>query len=432
MKNKILILLITLLCLVPSIEAKWWIFGGSEEEVSFNYLYVGNLSFDDINQEAIILESSLDEGYLHIRGKGRSGKNTIGNVSISLDGAKTWQKVKFEKDGGFDFTFEPDLKATYDIYVKIIDTSGKSNEIEDSHVKISFSDLDVQEQIEKTLNALRNAYQNENDTKFMEYVSENFEGDDVTLERAIRKDFSVLEDINIDFTINSVAFSNNKYYASISFNRRVTSAYDASSIDDSGVTEFSFSVGKNGAMLLSMKHPLIFGLTYANDVASGVVASTQNSDKYLTISNDGTVKEESIQTISQGGEEDDYATSGSFTLENGCNPPCNNADGFNFTDDNKTTLISDSEINKEINMLWGQAGTTMQNLGNLSISNITVPDNGYTNNASLSIGETIAIRLANNTYAVIKVTSMFTSPPPAIFKISFDYKYNPGGSKTFK
>lgn len=264
----------------------------------------------------------------------------------------------------------------------------------------------------------------------MKYVSTNFEGDDVTLERAIIKDFSVLEDINIDFNINSVAFSDNKYYASISFNRRVTSAYNASLISDSGVTEFTFSVGKNGAMLLSMKHPLIFGLTYANDVATGVVASALNNDKYLTISDDGTIKEESLQTISEGGAGDDYSTSGSFTLETSCTPPCNTADGFNFTDDNKTTLISNSEIYKEINMLWGQSGTTMQELGDVSISNITVPDSGYNPSAMLNDFETIAIRLANNTYAVIKVTNLIDLGGGA-FRVTFDYKYNPGGSRTF-
>lgn len=430
MKNKILILLVALLCIVPSVQAKWWIFGGADEEVSFNYLYVGDLSFDDINQEAIILKDSLKEGFLHIRGKAYSGKNKIGNISISLDNAKTWQKVKFESDGAFDFTFEPDLEASYDIYVKVIDTSGKSNEIEDANVKISFTDLDVQEQIEKTLNALRNAYQNENDARFMEYVSENFEGDDVTLERALRKDFSVLEDINIDFTINSVAFSNSKYYASISFNRRVTTAFDASSIDDSGVTEFTFSVGKNGAMLLSMKNPLIFGLTYASDIASGNVASAQNSDTYLSISDDGAVKKQSLQAISESAD-DDYATSGSFSLRNSCSPPCNNADGFNFTDDTKTTLISNSEIFKETNILFGEAGTTMLDLGNVSIDGLTVPETGYSNiSPLLNIGNVIAIRLANNTFAVIKVTNYIDFGGGDV-KVDFDYKYNPGGSRTF-
>lgn len=134
MKTKLLTLItLLLLILAPSLQAKWWIFGGGEEEVGFDYININALSFDDVNKEAVMLKGSLDKGYLHVRGKAHSGQNPIGAITVSLDGAKTWQKAKFEKDGGFDFTFEPDLAQTYDIYVKVIDTAGKSNEIEDAH-----------------------------------------------------------------------------------------------------------------------------------------------------------------------------------------------------------------------------------------------------------------------------------------------------------
>lgn len=431
MKNKIFILLLSLICLTTTpLEAKWWIFGGGEDEIGFDYLYVGNLSFDDIDEQATLLQDSLDEGSLHVRGKARAGNGQIGAIRVSLDGSKTWEKASFEKDGGFDFSFEPDLEKSYDIYVKVIDTSGKSNEIIDSHVVVSFSDLDVSEAIIATLSKLKNAYQEEDENIFMQYVSSSFEGDDVTLERALRKDFVALDDIRIDFTLNSVASSNNRYYASIFFNRHVSSAIDGTSYDDSGVTEFTFEVGEQGAMLLSMKNPLLFGLSYAGDVVSGTVVSAQNSEEYLSISDDGTVSKKSLEDIVAGNEDDDYATSGSFTLEISCIPPCNTADGFNFTNDEETALISSSEIFKENDSLWPNGGTRLLDLGVSSIDGITVPESGYGDpvlgSALLEFGRAIAVKLTNNTYAVIKVTSFISNG-----SVSFSYKYNPGGSRAF-
>ncbi|MDD2781181.1 hypothetical protein [Sulfuricurvum sp.] len=427
MKTKIVLLVIGFLfILAPSLEAKWWIFGGSEEEVGFDYLYVNSLSFDDVDKEAVLPKESLDKGYLHIRGKARTGKNGVGAITVSLDGGKTWGKAKFEKDGGFDFSFEPNFTQFYDVYVKVIDTAGKSNEIDNSHIKISFTDTDYRSLIAETLNKLKGYYEREDDSGFMQYVDRNFEGDDMTLERALRKDFSALETIRIDFTLSSVAFSNNHYYASVLFNRTVTASSTGTTYSDRGITEFTFSVGEKGAMLLSMKNPLIFGLTYAADVATGTVASSQNNSQFLSINDSGTVGESSLSDIMNDTASNDYMTSGTFYLENSCTPPCNNADGFNFTNDEKTFLISDSEIYKEMNLLWGNNGAQVQNMGAVAFNGVTVPETGYNSNVNIStIGDVIAVKLPNNTYGVIKITNI------AGARVYFDYKYNPNGSRIF-
>ena len=427
--KKLFILFISLICLTSTtLEAKWWIFGGGEDEVGFDYLYVGNLSFDDVDTKAVLLTSSLKDGTLHVRGKARVGTTSkIGAIKISLDGAKTWKKAKFEKDGGFDFAFEPDLKKSYDIYAKVIDTSGKSNEIVDSHVIISFSDLDVSETIQKTLESLKNAYQDKNDNLFMQNVSSSFEGDDVTLERALRKDFSALDEIRIDFTLSSVSFSDSRYFASVSFNRHVITA-DGTAFDDSGVTEFTFSVGEKGAMLLSMKNPLIFGLSYAEDITSGTVASAQNGDTFLTISDDGTVKTKPIEDIISGSDSD-YATSGSFTLDTSVA----NQVGFNFINDERTTKSSsDFNIETEFgSILLFPELSKIKTTAFTSLSGITVPEAGYDSScfsgcpSVYNIGEVFAMKLNNNTYAVVQIVSN------AGTKVTFSYKYNPGGSRDF-
>lgn len=429
MKTKLLIIILSLLLGFTNAQAKWWIFGGGEDEVGFDYLYANTLSFDDISSGVAMLPiSSLDKGDLHVRGKARSGANQVGAITISLDGAKTWQKASFEKDGGFDFSFTPDTTQSYDIYVKVIDTTGKSNEIEDAHVKISFSNLDAQATIEETLNKLKNYYEQEDDNSFMLYVSDAFEGDAMTLERALRKDFSALDNIKIDFSISGIAFSNNRYYASVYFNRSVDVAADGSSKSDRGVTEFSFDIGEKGAMLLSMKNPLIFGLTYAADIASGTTASAQNSANFITINDSGSVTESSLANIESGSDTSDFASSGSATLSDNIPPP---SQGFNFFDEATTTNIGQIQIYKESNSIWGENGALVKCLNTTgTFSGITVTSGGFSSQTNLPCdnnpGDVIAVSLPNNTYGIIKIISSAPNGPANI-----DYKYNPGGSRTF-
>ena len=204
MRNRLKILLLPLLLIFAftNANAKWWIFGQNENSVDVSYLYINSLSFDSTKKELVISKDSLDNGYLHIRGKANAGSSNIGRVLITLDGKKTWQKAKLTRDGAFDFSFEPELNKKYDVYVQILDTTGKSNDIEDTHKIVSVSDKNMREIVQASLNHLKQAYSDEDLSGFMRYVSGDFTGDDSALELALRKDFSAFDNIQINFTIN--------------------------------------------------------------------------------------------------------------------------------------------------------------------------------------------------------------------------------------
>lgn len=429
MKTKLLTMIaFFFLVFTPALQAKWWIFGGGEDEVGFDYLYVNTLSFDDVNKEAVFIKDNLDNGYLHVRGKARTGKNPVGSVSVSLDGAKTWQKAKFDKDGGFDFSFAPNLTQSYDIYVKVIDTAGKANEIDDAHIQVSFSDVNFHSLVSETLNKLKTSYEQEDDVSFMQYVSRDFEGDDMTLERALRKDFTALENIKLDFTINNIAMSGNRYYASITFNRSVIVSSNGTMYNDRGVTEFTFVAGEKGAMLLSMKNPLIFGLTYAADLAMGTTASAQNSQTYLSISDSGSVSQLSLSDIASGDSSNDFIMSGSFYLEQLCTPGpgCTTTHGFNFNNDSVASTFADAQVMVETSiMAWN--GAQIQNIGQVGMTGITVPDTLYSGaiNPPFVTNDIYAVKLPDNTYAIMQFLNSAGS------KHYFNYKYNPNGSRTF-
>ncbi len=451
---KILILPLLLIFALTNANAKWWIFGQNESSVNVSYLYINSLSFDSTKKELVFSKDSLDNGYLHIRGRANAGSSSIGKVLISTDGKKSWKKAKLASDGSFDFAFEPELGKKYDIYVQIIDTTGKSNDMEDTHKIVSISNKNMREIVSDSLNHLKDAYSNEDVSTFMKYVSSDFTGDDATLELALRKDFSAFDNIQINFTINSIAYQDGRYFVSIGFNRTLESTKDGGVYNDSGITEFSFADGKNGAMLYSMKNPLIFGLSDASEVADGSLVSAENSN-VITVDSSGNISEKSIVDIvnntrtNNGGSNAPVANieSGSFTLSYDELPNGDNQHkGFLF-DSGTIVDISNfahglSDMYLEINVFWPDSGAMIQDLGvdgsgGVDFNHMTVPTAGYSSQLVGAVGNddhVYAVKLPNNTYAIVKnissslVTDGLGNPHSSV---TCDYKYRSDGGLDF-
>ncbi len=450
MKNRFKILLFPLLLFLvfTNANAKWWIFGHNESSVNINYLYINSLSFDSTKKEIVFSKDSLDNGYLHIRGKANAGNSNIARVLITLDGKKTWKKAKLTRDGAFDFSFEPKIDKKYNIYIQIIDTTGKTNDLEDTHKIITIINKNYKEIVRNTLDHLKTSYSNEDLSGFMRYVSEDFTGDDTTLELALRKDFNVFDNIQIDFTINSIAYQGGKYLVSISFNRTLESSKDGKVYSDKGITEFSFIDGKYGAMLYSMKNPLIFGLSDAQEVADGSVVSVSN-EKLITVNNSGDISEKSIADIINNttNSGDDNIESGSFTLSYDDLPSGGNQHkGFIF-DSGTIVDISNfdmgtSDIFLEGNVFWPDSGAQIQDLGvdgsgNVNFSHMSVPTTGYDTQpvaATNNDDHVYAVKLPNNTYAIVKNISSTTTTDTSgglHTSVTCDYKYRSDGGLDF-
>ncbi len=74
------------------------------------------------------------------------------------------------------------------------------------------------------MEGMAEAYRREDAGKFMSYVAEDFAGDAVNLDRAIRKDFSLFDNIDLRFTINNVASGGKGIVVSINFSRSLISS----------------------------------------------------------------------------------------------------------------------------------------------------------------------------------------------------------------
>lgn len=285
--NALRLLAITVLCLAMTnvAEAKWWIFGQSENEISTRYLYLNGVSYDELGDKVTVYRETLPEGQLVLRGKAGTTSSQVAVVQVSRDGKATWQEAARSDDGTFEYAFKPEIGKSYLLYVKIMDTTGKSNDVEATRKEVSVSDQNISALVRKALNDLIAAYRAEDPRGFMNFVSPDFSADAAILDRAIRRDFTAFDNIDLRYTLNNVTSAGSgKVFVSLSFTRGVTSSRSSKTLTDTGSTEFVFSMEDKGPQVFSMKNPLIFGLSDADNVATGTVPS---SGMNITVSADG-------------------------------------------------------------------------------------------------------------------------------------------------
>ncbi|WP_432823904.1 hypothetical protein [Trichloromonas sp.] len=270
--------------------AKWWIFGQSEQEVATRYLYLNGVAYDELGDKVTVYRESLEQGKVVFKGRGQAGKNKVGAVQISLDGGVTWQKTALAADGSFEFGFSPQMGETYQVAVKILDTAGKSNDVEATRKELTVSDRNISAVVREALDQLIAAYHGEDARAFMALVDEDFAGDATVLDRGVRKDFTAFDHLDLRYTLNNVTSgSQGKIFTSISFRRQVTSTRSGQTYQDRGVTEFIFVLKGDQALVSAMKHPLIFGLSEAEEVATGTVNLAEN-DEVLIIDESGALR----------------------------------------------------------------------------------------------------------------------------------------------
>ena len=434
---KILILLLLLVTPALNADAKWWIFGKSDDAgVSTRYLYINDLSYDELGEKVTLYKDSLPQGAVNIRGKGTAGKNRVGAVQISLDGKQTWQKAQVASDGSFIYSFTPEANQTYELYVKVLDTTGKSNDIEASRKEMLVSDESIQDEVYKTLDQLVKAYQDEDSFAFMRLVSYDFVSGTALLDSAVRNDFTAFDNIQLHYNLNNVTSANDgNLFVAISFSRMVTSSRSGDTFSDKASTEFTFKIENGVPKIYSMKNPLVFGLSDTANIATGTVNSGSNED-VLTVDNSGTVELKPISEI----ENDSISTTAETPTETTTpaetptriitlsSPP---SQGFMLTS-GMLAMPASADIYLETNIIWSDTGAGQQSLGSTAIESITtVPSSGYGGwPVNVVVGDTYALRLGSGKYALIQFTN-YTDDGSANTTATIKYRYQTDGSQSF-
>jgi hypothetical protein len=438
-RTMIFALFLVLCCLPFQADAKWWIFGTSEDEVETSYLYLNRVAFNETGTRVTLYRDMLPSGLITIQGKGIAGRNRIASVRISLDGKESWIDAKLSESGAFEYSFRPDFGRTYKLFVEVTDTTGKTNIIDATYKEITISDANIQAVVRDAMDRLIDAYQRENPGQFMALVADDFTADKTILDRAIRKDFLTFDNIYLRYTLNNVSSDAvGRVFTVLSFNRQVTSTRTGQTLTDRGTTQFTFKVGDRGLRLWDMKIPLIFGLSDASNVATGVT-NVGTNDPILIVDAKGNTSlvpfPQAVQKIQSGSTSE----SGQGSLTTTCTAlGCVNQ-GFAFQGailSNPTIGTDDISMNQQ--MLFLRNGTQQLPLGSRSIDSVTsVPTGGYQPVPEIflgtNIGNTFALRLVSGKYALIQIVNFSaTAPGPTqVFRVTFRYKYQPDGTPNF-
>ncbi len=321
---KLLILTVLLVSVATSSWGAWWIFGASKDEVSISYMHLNGISFDELGEKVKVFKDTMENGEILIKGKATAGKNKIALVEVSTDGQATWKAAELSENGAYNFRFVPETDKTYKIAVKVSDTAGKTNNVSATLREVFVSPDNVRKLIQDALNRLIDAYQTKNSSAFMANVSDKFAGESMNLDRAIRKDFSLFDNITLSFTINNIASSGGKIAVSISYNRSLYATRTNNSLRDQGITDFTFAIEGGRLKVASMKNPLIFGLSDAANVATGSSANDSNA-LVLSVDESGSAGLVPFSAVKNGGGDGTPAAyagtySGTVTAGNASSP----------------------------------------------------------------------------------------------------------------
>lgn len=403
--KKLLILAAALLISAPQADAKWWIFGKSKTEVGLKYLHINKVSADETGPKVKVFREMLAaDGMIRITGRTSGGQT--GSVRISLDDKATWQDVRFADNGTFEFSFKPEPGRTYAMLVEVTDTAGRTNKPEETRKEITLSEENIQAKVKEALDALFQAYAREDLRKFMAGVGENFAGDRDILERAVKRDFDALSNISMRYTLNSVAAgAQGRVFVSVTYNRMVFVNKTGTSNTDSGSTEFVFDSREGKLALYSMKQPLMFGLSDAENVATGTVLGGDTGA--LTLDDSGNIGTGAVITRSYTSPDDQFGYILDTESFEDCDGTAANCSGNFFfmpgipyigADDNPETGARIGEIPGKtiytVTLADIQAAATMQQV-----------------NTALQ-GKTFGLKYAGEYYAIEVTTLSGSSPGP--------------------
>jgi len=401
MKRSVILLAAALSLSATPSQAKWWIFGKSNEAVSLKYLYFNGVASEDSGAKLTFYRSLLKGGGLQVTGRAMAGQGSIGYVRLSFDGKKTWNDAKLADNGAFEYVFTPEPGKAYDFYLEAADTAGKANEVDATHKELSFSDEDASTQVREALVKLTNAYKAKDVKRFMSLVSPDFTGDSALLERALQHDFSALDNIDLRYSFSNIAAGDKgMIYAAFVFNRFVVLTRTGASSTDSGSTEFVFQPSPKGLLVYRMKNPLIFGISDPDNVAQGGQTGSTN----LTLDDSG--NQANIQTSSIRDHGNGFQQSFNFATETV------NEETVGFA-----VTLGDFALN---GIFILKTGVQLQDLGVKSITTVTTaPTTGYTAGGHSALGHCFAFKLSNGTYAVIE----FTAIANVGAETKYDFKY---------
>ncbi len=231
----------------------------AEGTVRIESLKIDGKTIGDGVKKTLFYMQLLPGGKIYVNGKAISKGDELVSVEVTQDGKKTWQKASLAPDGFFEYSFRPKAGESYGVCIKATTAKGIASNIDVTCTEVKVSEKNIYSLVKETLDAVVEAYENNNQRTLMSFFSEDFYGDKDILDRTVRSGTSLYQDIDVRITLNSVVPDySDKIFASVNFNRRYTVIRTGKTVSDSGATAFIFKFENGQLKIVSMTKPLLF------------------------------------------------------------------------------------------------------------------------------------------------------------------------------
>ncbi|MDZ4201317.1 MAG: hypothetical protein U1C96_04125 [Gallionella sp.] len=433
------VLLLLLSCfMAQNAAAQWWRFGTDANEPVFTDLLFNQVSALRVERTLHFTPDDMDGGKVIVRGRAEVGQGKIGRVEASLDGGVAWIEVPFNERGLFAFEFAPEPERAYRFRIRALSTTGQASNDVDHAFEFKVVRQDARALARAAFEQLQERYMARDHSGFMALVSRDFAGNESALDSALNNDFRFFDSIRISPTIQRMAAADDRWTIYFAFNRQVRSVRSGQLLQDQAYTSVTLIREGEGYKLHEMAAPLIFGVSDPGNVATFVTDESVGTE-VLVVDQDG-----NISKRDQGQQVDNAGSIGNIPLSMGqLTVPGHPPAGFDFASGTQSVGFGTGDFTAtggdSGNGVWVglESGVSFQDIGSVSIETLNVaPATGYTAPAMsfyLQPGRSYAFRLANGTYALLRIVSVIVPAlaPPNYVIVNLEYRHQPDGSRNF-
>lgn len=264
------LLLGVLLLAGPAAQAQWWNFGRADDEPRITELKLNAVDATRFVDSVVMSREELSNGLIVARGRAEVSRGTIGIVEYSTDGGQSWKGATVGDRGLFTFELRPEIERPYRFIVRAVSTAGRQSRDEDHSFRVEVKGENTTDGVRRAFLRLIELYQAENRTELMRGVSDFFEGNPISLEDALRNDFSNFDNIQVQPNISRITTLGGIYEVAFTFNRQVYSVRNGRALRDQAASTMAFRREEGGFKLVRLAAPLIFGVSNPVDVATTV------------------------------------------------------------------------------------------------------------------------------------------------------------------
>jgi hypothetical protein len=398
--------------------------------------------------EQVMTSADLVKGSLRVSGR----LSTVEGISSMRITNGAGDEKKLKKAEAFTYECKAQPQARYRFILHLETALGRTIELDlFPHARdIRYEDIDFEQQVVTSINALAQSYEEANVAAFTDLVSREYFGSKSMLEEGARFDFMHFTNLKLRIGIRRIERRRDLFVAETEWQRMQTLTKTGDSVERSGRTTLMFVYEDGRMRIKNMRGELLFA-SLSPDIAQAQGISQRDIDRIR--SERETVLSGGSPPVAAGdGTDSDpdpdvppaaSVESGSFALTQYTAHPMAPgtvfAESYDFA---RKQVVKDYDIDLNGDFRrregWIEAGrgAGVRELAGGSINAITeVPASGYQSAVGTRMGALYALQRADGTFALIEFVSANGDSPdlyagrPVVSQ--FRYRYQRNGTRMF-